>query len=302
MQMDIQINIDNEFFKEEERNDYLISTSMKKVWAVELDLLSKLLSVCKKHDLKVYSCAGTILGAIRHGGYIPWDDDIDMMMYREDYEKLCEISKEEFVDPYFFQTEFSDIGSARGHAQLRNSHSTAILSTEKGKKAKFNQGIFIDIFPLDNLPDDEHAREKFLSDEKRRLRHSRWMLNGAATNETLYKRAIKRLAYSLNKIIPFGRWMYNRFEREAKKYNGTNSEEVGIILFGEERFIWEKKYIQDVIWKRFEMLMIPVPKGYDYLLKKTYGEWETPVKGNSVHGDVFFDPDRPYTYYLNKSK
>ena len=147
----------NGFYQEEERCGYTIPATMKRVWAVELDLLEKLQDVCARHGLRYFACGGTLLGAIRHKGFIPWDDDIDVVMFREDYEKLLEIAPLEFTEPYFFQTAFNDQKYSRGHAQLRNSNTTAILHTEKGCYT-FNQGIFLDIFPLDAVPDDPAAQ------------------------------------------------------------------------------------------------------------------------------------------------
>ena len=290
--MDIKLVIPDGFLQDENRDGYLVSSAIKKVWAVEIDLVEELLRVCDKYHLKVYCCAGTILGAVRHSGYIPWDDDIDLMMYREDYEKLCDISGSEFSEPYFFQTEQTDPGCARGHAQLRNSSTTAILDTEKGKKVHFNQGIFIDIFPLDHYPDNPMERKSFMEIERKKLRYSRWLLNGPAETENTAKQKIKKAAYELNKVIPLGKWLYNSFEKTAKKYNHTGTQWVGIVALGEERFVWKESDITDTIPMRFEMIEVPVPANYDNLLQKTYGDWRTPVKGGSVHGGVFFDPDK----------
>ena len=100
----INLKISNTFFDEEIRDGYKVSREMKKIWAVELDLLNELNRVCNKHNIRCMAWAGTMLGAIRHKGFIPWDDDIDIMLFRDDYEKLCEIAPSEFTYPYFFQT------------------------------------------------------------------------------------------------------------------------------------------------------------------------------------------------------
>mgnify|MGYP001218621471 CR=1 FL=1 len=87
--------------------------------------------ICKANGLKYFADSGTLIGAIRHEGYIPWDDDIDIMMFREEYDKLCKVAPKELKYPYFFQTEYTDKGSLRGHAQIRNCKTTGILMSEK---------------------------------------------------------------------------------------------------------------------------------------------------------------------------
>ena len=149
-------------YEEETRNDYLISKQMKKIWAIQLELVNKVLDVCKRNNLTIFADGGTLLGVIRHGGYIPWDDDIDLAMKREDYNKLCEIADKEFDDLYFFQSEETDPGSVRGHVQIRKSDTTAILNSERNMNCRFNQGIFIDIIPLDAIPNNEFIRKIYL--------------------------------------------------------------------------------------------------------------------------------------------
>ena len=134
----LNIKLPENFLDEEIRDDYVVSSQMKQVWAVELDLLNKILEVCKKYNIKIIASGGTLLGAVRHKGFIPWDDDIDLMMMRDQYDKLCDVAEKEFTYPYFFQTEYTDPGSMRGHAQLRNSQTTGILNVERGK-CKFNR-------------------------------------------------------------------------------------------------------------------------------------------------------------------
>ena len=136
--------------EEETICNYKVSSEMKKVWNVELELLKKLDEVCKKNNLRYFGDSGTLLGAVRHNGFIPWDDDIDVVMLREDYDKLIEIGNKEFNDPFFLQSAYSDTGYYREHAQLRNSNTSGILVYE-GNSVEFNQGIFLDIFPLDEI-------------------------------------------------------------------------------------------------------------------------------------------------------
>ncbi len=153
-----------ESFWQEEPRTLLVSEQRKRFWGVLLDLYAEVARVCEKNGLRYFAGGGTLLGALRHRGMIPWDDDIDLLMPRDDYERLCKIAPTAFRAPYFWQTNATDPGSARGHAQLRNSSTTGILKDEmvNGRALfDFNQGLFIDIFPLDCLPDDPDERKRF---------------------------------------------------------------------------------------------------------------------------------------------
>jgi len=89
---------------DEVRCGYKVSSEMKKIWSIELDLARKLKEVCEKYHLRFYMQAGTLLGAVRHQGFIPWDDDMDFVMPREDFDILESIAHKEFTEPYFLQT------------------------------------------------------------------------------------------------------------------------------------------------------------------------------------------------------
>ena len=146
----LKLDIPKSFLREEERCGHIVTREMKELWAVELDLLSEFKRVCEKYNLYFSADSGTLLGAIRHKGFIPWDNDIDIFMLREDYEYLCRIAPKEFKVPYSLVTYKEDCRSSMGFAKLYNLHTTAIENPYINRI----QGIFIDIFPLDNVPDD----------------------------------------------------------------------------------------------------------------------------------------------------
>jgi lipopolysaccharide cholinephosphotransferase len=211
-----------------------------RVWAVLIALLEEFMCVCRRHDISFFVDGGTMLGAIRHKGFIPWDDDIDLIMTRSEYEKLLLVTNE-FKQPYFLQTSFNEPQAARGHAQLRNTNTTAILKSEMkdGRPCyAFNQGIFIDIFVLDNIPDDDIAAADFmkiLSRLKRRIIRARdakfsplklkkgWWLS------VRYK--VKMLIYDMLHSDNYLTHVTNIFDEMAKKYADVKTKRGSHLTF-----------------------------------------------------------------------
>ncbi len=307
---DLKITLPEHFLDGETRCDYYISPEMKKVWAVELDLFAEFDRVCKKYEIPYLADGGTALGAVRHGGFIPWDDDLDVMLMREDYERFCKVAPDEFRAPYFFQTEYTDPGSFRGHAQLRNSNTTAILRTEAEDLYQFNQGIFIDIFPLDAMVGDKKLyaaqrgeamklREKWkrqyrLTDKYNRIGG----LKGRARDvlHALYTGPLKSLA-------DYDR-TYQEYEVVCQRYNHMDTKYVGALSFSFDKrseIRLREDMLETIDWD-FEFMKIPVPKNYEHALTQVFGDWHEFVKGGSAHGEVFFDPDTPYTEYISGRK
>ena len=210
----IKIDLPEDFLNEEIRCGYTVTKQKKELWAIELDLLVQVQKICKKHDIQYFAYAGTMLGAVRHNGFIPWDDDIDIMMTRANYKKFCDIAEKELEYPYFLQTEKTDPTSIMGLAKIRNSKTTGILKSHENRNFKFNQGIFLDIFPLDNIPDEEETFYKF----KKKLinLYSKYhILRNRFHCDLNEKSVIKRI---LSKI-PVKNFYYFKYEKECQKYN-----------------------------------------------------------------------------------
>lgn len=309
--INLTMNIPPSFFEEEIRDGYLISSEMKKVWAVELDLLSVFAELCKKYNLKWFVHAGTMLGAVRHHGFIPWDDDIDVVMPRADYEKLCKLAPGELAYPYFFQNEETDRFLARSFSRLRNSATTAILESERELKLPYNQGIFMDIFPYDNVP-NEPELSNFIDELGK---HSGARSQCQTTYFYIPKKGrglSKRVKYFLKHLYyryidpKHGdyRGMLEKRRVIETRYNSVDTECVAeLIISPLNRHIWKREWVEEVVYMPFEMMQVPVPIHYEDCLKASFGEnWRTPIKLPTMHWGVFFDADKPYTDYLSINK
>lgn len=282
--------------KEEKLSGFLVTRDRKKLWACELDLLEQLIDVCNKYNLKYFLVGGSMLGAVRHKGFIPWDDDIDVAMLREDYDKLLKIADKEFKEPYFLATSLNDKHFI-GHAQLKNLNTTAI--SEEEKYLDFKKCIFIDIFVFDKVSENEQERKK----QKKQLKFYNMLLRGYYFAEVPTKKfssKVFRLGMRFyKKIVPFAK-LYRKYERIATKYNNTDSKLVSNSLFFTS-YDGDLNNLSDLVEltdSKFEYLTVKIPKNYDKILSNLYGDYMKPVMGTQLHSIEIFDTEKSYEDYL----
>jgi lipopolysaccharide cholinephosphotransferase len=148
---------------------------LKKLQQVELSLLEKFKEICKKFQLTYYAACGTLLGTIRHKGFIPWDDDMDLFLPWPDYKKLVEVAPKECAYPFFFQSIYTEPDAMANACRLRRSDTTGFTKWEyENVGPGYDLGIFIDIFPLFYVPDSENDREK----QKKAVMHAWRCIHG----------------------------------------------------------------------------------------------------------------------------
>jgi len=294
-----------------------IHPDTKRLWLVLLDLFARFDFVCKKYNIRYSLVAGSLIGAFRHKGFIPWDDDMDVMMVRSEYEKLVSVASAEFVSPYFFQTNDSDPDSARGHAQLRNSTTTGILKLEMtdGKcDWRFNQGIFIDIFPLDNIPDGEQERMTFygkasaLKANMERWRYVKWLLNHKNHWGPGVLKMLPRfvLYFVIEKVLKKNvvTLAYRKYECFVQKYNALDTECCASVMFhptpNRREGVFRNADLKSTHYVPFEFLTAQVSDMSEQILVDAYGDWHRHVITANTHGGMIVDTEKSYTEYFVK--
>ena len=314
--VELKLDFPKDFFESEVRCGYEVSSRMKKVWAVELDLLAEAKRVFDKYNIRWFAIGGTLLGAARHKGYIPWDDDIDIAIPRTDYERFRSIAREEFSHPYFFQDEFNSPGLLCGHAKLRNLDTTMVLSShleEQMGKMSFNMGVFIDFFPVDNIPDEIEEKNEWIKKLKkvgRNAWHLRWYTHrGRFVEDKKARFVVLRFLLSM---IRNPDYFFKKYNRLLSKYSDASTYKSCLYcLFcrenaGKTRWMWNSADLdtKNMIFLPFEFINIPCPSNYDAVLTQTYGNWHEMKQVNSVHGCVsksFYDVNNPCQFYFDKN-
>lgn len=269
-----------------------MDVTTKKLHLCQLLLAAELKRICQKHNIKYFMIAGTLLGAVRHKGFIPWDDDMDFAIMRKDFPKFLTVCRNELGDKFILQDMFSDPHYALPVAKLLLKGTD--FTERNAAKNKSQKGIFIDIFPYDNIPDDEKSRKKHNKNTYflKRLFLAKQGYTIAQKGQTL-----KSLVYFLLKILSgfiLKKCIRKKLDSELRRFENQNTKKVAALggAYGYTKESVNREWFNETVDLPFEDITLAAPKDYVEYLTYFYGDYMTPPpedKRYNRHGAVEID-------------
>ena len=286
------------------RCGYNVTEKLKKIWEIELGLARAFMEVCQKYDIQFFAWAGTMLGAVRHNGFIPWDDDFDFALTRDNFNKLLEHA-DEFEEPYFLQHALNDRRFFLDYARLRDSTTTGVVTWNMSPEYK--GGIYIDIYVLDGMPETAlglnwlTVRKKFM----RKIFHTYYLDNVKKDNGHIG--ITGALFHLIGSQRSYEEW-YKKYCKLLSAYTDNSSK---LTLMTHQRHVirkyWcDREVVKDLVYMKFEKLEIPVIANYEIVLKNMYGNYMEfpPVeeRGAWHNHQIIFDPEMPYKQFFEEKE
>lgn len=262
---------------------------------VLLEMLKEFDRICRKHDISYMLFAGTALGAQRHGGFIPWDDDLDVILLRPAYQRFLDVAEGELGEAYCLQREFS-AHWPMFFSKLRK-NGTACMEKFRPRDPAMHQGVYIDIFPCDSLAEGEAARRLQFAAAKlviaRSLDRRGYLTDSGA----------KKAVMGLSRLAPV-EWLHHF----ATTCGGADSAWVHSFFGASSRYeksIYPREWFTHTELRPFEDGAFPVSAHNEELLERLYGDWRripTPEERACKEHAQIVDLEQSYEHYLQQQR
>lgn len=273
-------------------------TPLRQVQLAELDLAKKFVKFCDEHHLRYYMLGGTFLGAIRHQGFIPWDDDMDFGMFREDYERFISIYQEQSCDFELF-TYKNDIDSLLFHNRIR----LHIRLQDPASKIKVSSDSWmrrtclpwVDVFPLDGFPKNRIFRDiwkYYLLWRRATVRYS--VFSKCLTLERPGRPLIERILIRLGRFLPVEKIFHvekelQKLDKASKRFSNPGSDYlINVEGAYKLREMFPKQVFGEGAFYEFEGLSLCGPRDYYTYLTQLYGDFMTPPSTDDIERNHHF--------------
>lgn len=262
---------------------------LRKIGLLQLEILDEVHRICEKHNIAYYMIAGTLLGAVRHKGFIPWDLDIDIAMPREDYDRFKTISKTQMTGRYSYIDYLDQPDYMRPHALIVRNDTRIHFKYDCVNPKTYDLGVYIDVFPLDRAPDDEKLRKK----QAKKLKNIRKLKDCRIQYCYSFKAWRRYVHYGISFLLS---WIpvraINRYQQEQmQKYR---NEQTACICSMASQYAYEKQCMPQEIYGtptllEFEGRQYYAPEKYTEYLTRLYGDYMQlpPPEKRKANLDIF---------------
>ena len=280
------MRFEREFFYDEVRDGFYIPGIMKRLWAAELTILSEVDRICKKYDIPYYAVGGTLLGAVRDGNFIPWDDDIDIMMLREDYNRFVEVVVKELPRELAFNALEVNDSFYRLWAAV-GKHVIGFEADILKKYQEYPFRVSIDIFKIDELA--KNSKDELFQKQILNMFSAILQIMEKSDKNRLLHKELKEIEKLLQIQFDKGRdlrpqiaYFMNQIFQE---FNGEGGDWLAVMPFyiGQGICKYPKSAFENGKRIPFCGMKIPIPGDYDTALKAEFGDYHKKVKAGGGH-------------------